>query len=483
MIKLDYTIFFTKNNKLSFKGIIKFDKKIQINFPNDVKGVKKVASTYLTNIKSNKPLSFPSTFITPSQPLELELSYEFNDPKQFTKYQDERIIDFDKDGELCTFPWHAFLPIASSNNLTVSLTNKSHLTLFVSSVGKCNSNKTIEWTTFQNALEDTNLFFTNNYCLNKNIYILTNMAFLQHLPTGTFPKLCKKLNSYYTKCQKFTQIKDYKDLPYIVSFNFDKQNDKKQSGISGEGGYYSFKLFIEKYDLQQFMKNDLNIIYHEMYHQFNVSGTKEDMYWMSEGFTEFFSFYLGFKPSMFNKLIKKSVMNYYSNPYRNDPNTIMTNKAFWNNRLIEKLPYTKGCAFAYYLYKKNPVKFFDNYKKLLNEIYNGCKLTPITNYKIIQYFGYKKEIEKYIFNGSTIPMKTHIKELGIKKLPKRSTIGADIDHLLYKRILRNLSPKYKSLGLFDGKIEYVHIDDKYDIDEFGHQLLITQNSKTYRINI
>jgi predicted metalloprotease with PDZ domain len=118
-----------------------------------------------------------------------------------------------------------------------------------------------------------------------------------------------------------------------------------------------------------------NIFNHEMMHDWiggKIKMKHEELnYWFSEGFTDYYAYKnrlrngdINFEEwkDLFNKEVFKA---HYKNPEKNKPNYILKDD-FWKSRNIEKLPYRRGCMFAFWL--DNQILLKSNYTTSLDDL-------------------------------------------------------------------------------------------------------------------
>jgi predicted metalloprotease with PDZ domain len=100
----------------------------------------------------------------------------------------------------------------------------------------------------------------------------------------------------------------------------------------------------------------LGILAHEYFHNWNpgslgkMPDPEQQMYWFSEGFTEFYTFELLERAGLITLAEKidefnKRIREYYLLPVRTEPNDRIV-KDFWTNADVGRLPYLRGFIFA-----------------------------------------------------------------------------------------------------------------------------------------
>jgi predicted metalloprotease with PDZ domain len=156
---------------------------------------------------------------------------------------------------------------------------------------------------------------------------------------------------------------DFSDSIYTVTFlpiNDAPYSDRNYSvSLGGSGLTNSFMSFATDNPGVQY--NSIRYIYvHELMHRWIgdkiENANEEKQYWFSEGFTEYFtlknSLRYGFidAEEFIRELNDNFAIQHYSSPKRTMPNDSMTYENFWNGgKNWEKLPYRRGCLYAFYL--------------------------------------------------------------------------------------------------------------------------------------
>lgn len=303
----------------------------------------------------------------------------------------------------------------------------------------------------KNYLEKNNVIITYP----SNAYFFVNINYISN-----------KLNQFIEKCNKFFNYNN--NLKFLVNYIGNKTTEKTYL-ISGEGFYAGFNYFVFS-NINRFIKDDkktfMAILYHELYHHFNIFNGDEKIYWFSEGFTEFFSKLFSLSSKEFIYECNKFIESYYKNPYHNSNIKIMTHYNFWNNYYIEKLSYTKGFVYALYLYQSDKL-FLDKYKKIIN---HNILYKKKQNNDYFKKMLKDKNFQKYIINGKTIKIK-----FNVEKIIKKYNLGFNLDKAIHDKILEitdNNSNIYK-IGIKEGPISSI------DIIENGDKIIIKQNKKKY----
>jgi predicted metalloprotease with PDZ domain len=99
---------------------------------------------------------------------------------------------------------------------------------------------------------------------------------------------------------------------------------------------------------------------HELQHNWTgkiiQNENEEEQYWFSEGFTEYYtsknisSYKIGgLEESFFIEQLNETIRNLYSSPVLTAPNAEINYDNFWVNQDYGKLPYYRGCVYAFLL--------------------------------------------------------------------------------------------------------------------------------------
>jgi predicted metalloprotease with PDZ domain len=208
------------------------------------------------------------------------------------------------------------------------------------------------------------------------------------------------------------------------------------------------------------------LLAHEYFHNWNpvrlgkMPDPEQSMYWLSEGFTEFYTYELLHRSRIisdeelieeFNRRIKE----YYTLPTRTEPNSRIVSD-FWNDREIGRLPYLRGMIFAMNLnaaIKKatGGRNSLDDLIRDLNGQYKRSK--PLLTSELIvagaaKYLGHNAEafaarLQKEIYDGELIAPDTAALD-GLARLETAEIplweIGLDTDVLLKKRLVAGVRP-------------------------------------------
>jgi len=104
----------------------------------------------------------------------------------------------------------------------------------------------------------------------------------------------------------------------------------------------------------------LHLFNHELMHNWiRVSSgmeNEEQLYWLSEGFTEYYTFkniaknrILNKNGSYFINRMNKAISELCTSPVAESPNSDLNEENFWTNRDYEQLPYKRGALIAFIL--------------------------------------------------------------------------------------------------------------------------------------
>lgn len=218
------------------------------------------------------------------------------------------------------------------------------------------------------------------------------------------------------------------------------------------------------------------LLAHEYFHNWNpttlgrMPDPEQQIYWFSEGFTEFYTYRLLFRGGLMTRdeYIAKNneiIREYYVLETRNAPNARII-KEFWSDRNVGRLPYLRGFMIATNwnteIVKASDGKYsLDNVMFDLKAMSGGGKqeLTPELISKAVQkYLGrdVTPDIARFVTDGETVsPLDGALgKDVAIEtqKIPVFDA-GFDLDELFKsKRIARvkPAGPAYAA-GLRDGQ--------------------------------
>lgn len=160
---------------------------------------------------------------------------------------------------------------------------------------------------------------------------------------------------------------------------------------------------------------------HELFHAWNGIKIRrqqpdELLYWFSEGFTDYYTNLLNLRTGLITleeyvAKYNKTLFRYFKSPMRNEANERIR-KDFWNNDLVEKLPYQRGCILAHNwnaAIKRangNVVSLDDVMRDLLSAALNqGTVVSSGSLDGIMRRYekgGILPDVEKYVEDGETI---------------------------------------------------------------------------------
>jgi predicted metalloprotease with PDZ domain len=180
------------------------------------------------------------------------------------------------------------------------------------------------------------------------------------------------------------------------------------------------------------------VFVHELMHRWIgteiENAQEEQQYWFSEGFTDYFTYKSMLRYQMISaddwlkELNSQVVRPHYMAPVRSQANSALTYEKFWNGgRDWEKLPYRRGCLYAFYLdnlirKKSDGAKNLDMVMRdLLGAVRKdkSLKLDAALFLRTLEpYVGAKrakKDYERYIERGEPI-------EFSARSLPKGMSV-------------------------------------------------------------
>ncbi|MEX0274796.1 MAG: hypothetical protein AB3N16_10495 [Flavobacteriaceae bacterium] len=173
---------------------------------------------------------------------------------------------------------------------------------------------------------------------------------------------------------------------------------------------------------------------HELMHNWigriieNVN--EEEQYWFSEGFTEYYTYkniarnqINGHGPSYFIDGINETIRNLHGSPVREAPNAEINYDNFWGNRDYGKLPYYRGCLFAFLLdygiqLKSNGEQSLDDLMRQILEDSknNGQKLSHDYFLEVASPYldDVREDFEHCIVQGKPLPLEKMFRALGLQ---------------------------------------------------------------------
>jgi predicted metalloprotease with PDZ domain len=219
------------------------------------------------------------------------------------------------------------------------------------------------------------------------------------------------------------------------------------------------------------------IFMHELMHHW-IGGAienkeEEKQYWFSEGFTEYFTLknslcydFIGVDRFL-EQFNDDFVFPHYSSKMNLMPNDSMNYRNFWSgNKLWEKLPYQRGCLYAFFL--DNQIRKRSNETQnldiLMREILADCLKNPSLKLsngyfskKIRPFVGRKgvRDFKKYILRGQLIDFsKTDLPEgLALEIKDVKMSFGPSKDIITKTEIYKNMPRFVKKYDFFDGNIK------------------------------
>jgi predicted metalloprotease with PDZ domain len=160
-------------------------------------------------------------------------------------------------------------------------------------------------------------------------------------------------------------------------------------------------------------------------------------YWWTEGFTEYYTRVLAWRSggitlNEFINTLNYQLKEYYLSPVINENNERIK-QDFWNNRDVERLPYTRGFTFAMYLNyllkKHNPEISLDTLMLDFFKQYTGTKFNPRVFQEFVKSYlpqGINSEMDRFIKRGETIGLNELTKILPLEKRSPPEAKGKDI---------------------------------------------------------
>jgi predicted metalloprotease with PDZ domain len=272
---------------------------------------------------------------------------------------------------------------------------------------------------------------------------------------------------------------DFSDTLYTVTFlpihDAPWSDTSKSVSVGGSGLTNSFMSYATNnpgvdYNLIRY------IWVHElMHHWIGVkiqNAAEEKQYWFSEGFTEYFTLknslrYGLITPGGFLQELNSFSAEHYSSPVRHMPNDSLDYERFWNGgKEWEKLPYRRGCLYAFYLdnllrEKSKGEKNLDQFMRvLLAHVVQqpDQKIDHAFFMKMLRAFAGKsavKGFESYIERGQLIQFdKTRLPEgveVTIKDLKK--SYGPSPEVVTRTEILKDIPVFGRKNGVSDAALK------------------------------
>ncbi len=240
---------------------------------------------------------------------------------------------------------------------------------------------------------------------------------------------------------------DHSDTIYSVTFlpinDAPWTETSKSVSVGGSGLTNSFLSYATNnpgvsYDLMRYLW------VHELMHHW-VGGQiqnaqEEKQYWFSEGFTEYFTIknslrYGLISPDKFLSDLNNFSTEHYSSPMRRMPNDSMNYERFWNGgKEWEKLPYRRGCLYAFYLdnFLREKSKGVVNLDQMMRDILEICWKNPDQKLDhrffrtMLRKYGGKKAVKnfvRHIENGEPIDFTKTVLPEGMDVLVKDLTMN------------------------------------------------------------
>jgi predicted metalloprotease with PDZ domain len=262
---------------------------------------------------------------------------------------------------------------------------------------------------------------------------------------------------------------DYGDSLYTITFlpiqDAPWTETSKAVSVGGSGLTNSFLSFATnnpgvKYELIRY------VWVHELMHHWigtHIENADEErQYWFSEGFTEYFTLKNSLRYGLittegFLEGLNNFSSEHYASPKRAMPNDSMTYEHFWNGgKEWEKLPYRRGCLYAFYLdnlirEKSNGTQNLDQMMRVVLAAVRkdpNQKLDHAFFLRMLRPFAGKtagKNFQKFIEQGKPIDFRNTTLPGGLEVKVKDVTMhsGPSKDIITHTEILKNI-PVFKA---------------------------------------
>lgn len=257
---------------------------------------------------------------------------------------------------------------------------------------------------------------------------------------------------------------DYRDTLYSITFlpinDAPWTENSKSVSVGGSGLTNSFLSFATnnpgvKYDLIRY------VWVHELMHHWigtHIENAEEErQYWFSEGFTEYFTLKNSLRYGLINTQgflegLNNFSSEHYSSPQRAMPNDSLTYEHFWNGgKEWEKLPYRRGCLYAFYLDNliRAKSKGEKNLDQMMREILAAVRENPGQKLdhrffkQMLRNFAGKSaehEFQRFIEQGKPINFKKSILPAGLEVVVKDVTLksGPSREIITKVEVLKNI---------------------------------------------
>jgi predicted metalloprotease with PDZ domain len=273
---------------------------------------------------------------------------------------------------------------------------------------------------------------------------------------------------------------DFRDTIYSVTFLPVGEvvwNDKSKSlSYGGSGLTNSFLSFASNNQGLEFSM--IRYVYvHELMHRW-IGGkienaAEEQQYWFSEGFTEYFTqknmLRYGFISSAeFVENMNQDFMHpHYTSSTREKPNDSLNYEKFWSgDKEWEKLPYQRGCLYAFFL--DNQLREKTNGKvnldSIMREILAEVEKNPLQKLDhrffltfVRKYLGKKgkKDFNRFILKGELIDFLKYTlpKGLACEKREVKFSFGPSKDVITGTKVFKDVpSLKVVEIGVLEAAL-------------------------------
>lgn len=239
---------------------------------------------------------------------------------------------------------------------------------------------------------------------------------------------------------------DYSDTIYTITFipihDAPWTEHSKATSVGGSGLTNSFLSFATdnpgvNFDLIRY------IWVHELMHHWigtHIQNADEErQYWFSEGFTEYFTLKNSLRYGListegFLEGLNNFSLEHYNSKLKAMPNDSLTYEHFWNGgKDWEKLPYRRGCLFAFYLDNliRAKSKGGQNLDQMMRQILAEVRKNPNQKLdhpffiRMLREYGGKsavKDFQQFIALGKPIDFQKSVLPAGLEVIVKDVTM-------------------------------------------------------------
>lgn len=273
---------------------------------------------------------------------------------------------------------------------------------------------------------------------------------------------------------------DFTDTIYTVTFipvDMPESNSQSCGGSGLTNSFLSYATNHAKMDLWS-----VRYVYvHELMHRWigtTIENEKEEQqYWFSEGFTDYFTYKTMLRYELIDMKEWAQTMNrevltpHYLSTVKGQPNSEINYEHFWNGgKDWEKLPYRRGCIYAFYLDNliRKRSKGKCNLDDVLRDMLQACTKNPEQKLnhdfflRMIEPYAGKScraDFEKYIVQGKPIKLDQIPLPKGLKVVKKSGSFSTgsspeQLDKTVYYQNLPAFAPK-KGVNFADLRAEII----------------------------